>query len=257
MEFKGKSVLITGSTRHTGRGVAALFLEQGAGVFINGRSVEDVDRTVKELERGAPGRAFAAPGDIADPAQVDRMFRGMEEAGRPVDVLVNNACHLGLGHGFLDMPPDFLDEVLAVNLKGLFLCSQRAAAGMAQRNGGAIVNIGSVTAARAIRGRFAYITSKGGIEAATRAMALELGPLGIRVNCVIPGYIHTTRWDNLDPETLAVRRANLPLGQEAEYLDIAQAVLFLAGDRAGNVTGANLVVDGGGLIQAAPKELDI
>ena len=257
MDFKDKSVLVTGSTRHTGQGIARMFMEQGAYVFVNGRKTEDVAAAVRELDRTAPGRAFAAPGDISNPAQVSAMFQAMDKAGKPIDILVNNACNLGLGYGFLEMPPERFDAVIRVNLKGMFLCSQAAARSMKPRGGGAIVNLGSVTATRAIRGRFAYIASKGGIEAATRAMALELGPLGIRVNCVIPGYIHTSRWDELDEEVLAIRRANLPLGLEARYEDVAGAVLYLAGGMAANVTGTTLVVDGGGLIQAAPEALDV
>lgn len=257
MNFKDKSVLVTGSTKHTGLGIARMFIERGALVFINGRKKEDVELAVNELDQAAPGRAYAAAGDISNPAQVGAMFEAMNQADKRIDILVNNACSLGLGYTFLEMPPEQFDSVIDVNLRGLFLCSQAAARIMKDRGGGVIVNVGSVTAARAIRGRFAYITSKGGIESATRAMALELGSLGIRVNCVIPGYIRTTRWDELDENTVAVRRANLPLGVEAKYEDVAGAVLYMASDMAANVTGANLVVDGGGLIQAAPEKFDV
>ena len=212
MDFKDKCVLITGSTKHTGLGIARMFIENGAYVFINGRKNEDVELAITELDQVQPGQAFAAAGDISNPADVTAMFDAMDQAGKTVDILVNNACNLGLGYSFLELPPEQFDSVINVNLKGLFLCSQAAAKSMKARGGGVIVNVGSVTATRAIRGRFAYITSKGGIESATRSMALELGPLGIRVNCVIPGYIHTTRWDELDEDILAIRRANLPLG---------------------------------------------
>jgi NAD(P)-dependent dehydrogenase (short-subunit alcohol dehydrogenase family) len=257
MDFKDKSVLVTGSTKHTGLGIARMFIERGAFVFINGRKDEDVQSAIKELDWIISGRAFAAPGDISKPSEVEAMFKAMDQVDRPIDILVNNACSLGLGYSFLDMPTDQFDRIIRVNLKGMFLCSQAAARRMKPRGRGAIVNVGSVTATRAIRGRFAYITSKGGIESATRAMALELGPLGIRVNCVLPGYIRTTRWDELDENTLAIRRANLPLGIEASYEDVAGAVLYLSSELAGNLTGAQLVVDGGGLIQAAPEKLDV
>ena len=257
MNFNEMSVLVTGSTKHTGLGIARMFIENGAYVFINGRKNEDVESAVKELDKVAPGRAYAARGDISNPVDVEAMFESMDKANKPIDVLVNNACNLGLGYSFLDMPAEHFDSVIRVNLRGLFLCSQAAARRMKARGGGAIVNIGSVTATRAIRGRFAYITSKGGIESATRALALELGSLGIRVNCVLPGYIHTTRWDELDAATLDIRRANLPLGIEAKYEDIAGAVLYLASKLSANITGATLVVDGGGLIQASPEKLDV
>ena len=106
-------------------------------------------------------------------------------------MLVNNACHLGLGHRFLDMPIEFFDEVLAVNLRGYALCAQYAARQMVARGGGAIVNIGSNTADRALADRAAYIASKGGVESLTRAIAVELAEYKIRVNCVVPGlHLH-------------------------------------------------------------------
>lgn len=257
MLFKDKSVLITGSTRNTGLEIARMFVEEGAFVFVNGRQAEDVDKAVAELNCSVPNRALSAVGDISKPLEVEAIYETIRKEKKPIEILINNACHLGLGHSFLDTPLELFESVIDVNLKGLFLCSQIAAQTMVEEKGGSIINIGSVTASRAIRGRFAYIASKGGIESATRSMALELAPFNIRVNCVVPGHIHTSRWDNLDDKTLSIRRASVPLGVEAFYDDVANAVKYLASDLSKNITGTRLVVDGGWSIQASPEDLDV
>jgi len=146
------------------------------------------------------------------------------------------------------------DAVIGVKLRGLFLCSQGAARLMVSKGGGAIVNIGSNTAVRAIRHRTAYITTKGGIDAATRSLALDLAPHNIRVNCIVAGYIHTSRWDALPQATLQRRRSYIPLGLEAEGTDIARAVVFLASEASRRITGASLVIDAGAGLQLLSLE---
>jgi NAD(P)-dependent dehydrogenase (short-subunit alcohol dehydrogenase family) len=127
---------------------------------------------------------------------------------------------------------------------------------MVKQGSGAIVCIGSNTAERAIRDRTAYVASKGAIDALVRAMAVELGPQGIRVNCVVAGYINTDRWDVLDPKIAERRRANIPLGQEAHGKDIADVVMFMASDKASKINGARLMVDGGCTVQLFPTDCD-
>ena len=128
---------------------------------------------------------------------------------------------------------------------------------MIAQGGGVIVNVGSNVSTRAIRKRAAYCASKGGVDALTRAMAVDLGKYGIRVNTVAPGYIHTERWDKLPEQDVQRRRANIPLGKEASGDDIADAVLFLASDQAANIHGARLVVDGGCSAQHMPFNSDL
>ncbi len=255
--FHGKNVLVTGSARNTGLGIAKVFGRNGATVFINGTSADRVQQTVDALNRDANAdgeRYLAAAANVAREEDVASTFARIEEQVGGLDVLVNNACHLGLGHRFLDMPIAFFDEVLAVNLRGYVLCAQYAARQMVGRGGGAIVNIGSNTAGRALDDRAAYIASKGGVESLTRAIALELAEHKIRVNCVIPGYIYTERWDTL-PEEIKLRRwKNVPLGKESSPEDIGQAVAFLASANAGNITGSSLLVSGGMDIQLLPPD---
>lgn len=258
--FHGKNVLVTGSARNTGYGIAKVFGTYGATVFINGQSAERVERAVEALDREATAegeRYLPAPMNVASEQAVADTFAQIAEQVGGLDVLVNNACHLGLGHKFLDMPISFFDEVLAVNLRGYTLCAQHAARQMIERGGGAIVNIGSNTAGRAMADRSAYIASKGGVESLTRAIALELAEYQIRVNCVIPGYIYTERWDTLPEEIKQRRWKNVPLGKESSPADIGEAAAFLASSKAGNITGSSLAVSGGIDVQMLPPDIAV
>ena len=253
MDFTGKTVLVTGSSRHTGMGIARAFLKAGARVGINSSSRENVTRAIRELEAEGLGNTVDAAGNIADEIQVEAMF---ERLGR-VDLLVNNACHLGIGHGFLEMPAAFWDEVMGVNARGYFLCSRAAALRMRPRGGGCIVNITSTCSMHALRNRAAYCASKGAVDALTRCMAVELIPYNIRVNAIALGYVHTTRWESLPETAAARRRANIPSGREVEYDDVAASIMFLAGPGAGNIVGEVITLDGGVEAQLYPKDCEI
>ncbi len=255
--FKGKNVLVTGSARNTGLGIAKVFGSYGATVFVHGRSAEQVEEIAQALSRNASTereRYLPIAADVADENDVARAFAFIEAQVGGLDVLVNNACHLGLGYSFLDMPIAFFDEVLGVNLRGYALCAQYAARQMVVRGGGAIVNIGSNTAERALRDRAAYIISKGGVNSLTRAIAVELAEYQIRVNFVVPGYIYTERWDALPEETKQRRWQNVPLGKESSPEEIGEAAAFLASSKAGNITGSSLLVSGGIDIQLVPPD---
>ena len=257
MRFKNKVVLVTGAGQNTGLGIAAAFAGEGATVFLNDKSVENVDRAVRELRRRGLRRLVGCPADISVAADVGAMFRQIVSKAKRLDVLVNNAAHLGVGPDFLQTPIDFFEAVVRVNLLGTVHVSQQAARLMKRNGGGAIVNIGSNVSTRAIRNRAAYVASKGGVEALTLALAVELGRHGIRVNTVSPGYIHSDRWATLAKGVARRRRANVPLGREATPEDIAQAVMFLASAQAANVTGTRLLVDGGCSAQHLPQDIDV
>ncbi len=255
MRFKDKVVLVTGAMRNTGLAIAEAFAREGAVVALNGRKTEDVIREAKRLSDSYGATVIEVPADISCPDQVDAMFAKIEKECGRLDVLVNNAIIQGVGYSLVDTPLSLLEEVFRINVFGTFHCSQCAARMMLKKGAGAIVNIGSNTAERAIRNRTAYIASKGAINSLTRAMALELGPKGIRVNCVVAGYINTDRWKKLTTEAVR-RRANIPLGKEADGSDIAEAVLFLASENAARINGAGLVVDGGISVQLVPPDCD-
>lgn len=257
--FERKNVLVTGSTRNTGWGIARVFGRYGATVFVNGRAEADVHRAIESLRadpEAARGDFLPAAGDLARDDQTSAIFDAIADRGG-IDVLVNNACHLGLGHSFLEMPMRFFDEVIGVNLRSYCLCMQLAARQMLDKAAGAIVSIGSNTTHHTIRDRAAYIASKGGVEALTRAAALELAEHKIRVNCVIAGYIHTERWNTLDETVKQRRRRNVPLGKESTGEDIGEAAAFLASERARNITGECLTVSGGIDIQMVPPDCEM
>ncbi len=255
--FQGKVVVITGTSRNTGVAIARLFIREGATVYVCSSSAESTAKGAAELEAQGFKGFFQAPTDISDIAQVRSLFdRVVAEQGR-VDILVNNACDQGIGKPFVEMEPDYFLKVIRTNLLGTFQMCQAAAKQMLkQESRGVIVNVGSNVSTRAIRNRTAYVSSKGGIDALTRSISLDLGPLGIRVNEVAPGYIYTDRWDRLDEKTRSRRRLNCPLRHEATGDDIANVVAFLASPDSGNMTGERIVVDAGCSCQHMPEDVD-
>lgn len=258
MRFQDKVVLVTGASRNTGVGIAALFLREGGKVCICGSTPESTAQGGRLLrEQGLDG-FLETPADISDATQVQAMFAKIREAHGRIDILVNNACNQGIGPAFEDMEPDYFLSVIKTNLLGTFQVSQAAVKMMLQQESrGVIVNLGSNVSMRAIRKRCAYVASKGGIDALTRAMAVDLGPKGIRVNMVAPGYIFTDRWEKISDQTRARRRLNCPLGIEAKADDVAQAVAFLASDASRNICGERLVVDAGCSAQHMPVDVDM
>lgn len=258
MRFKDKVVLITGAGRNTGVGIAELFIREGAKVCINDRTPESTNHGAKILKEKGLSGFFEIPGDISDTQQVDTMFEKMLAKFGSIDILVNNACDQGIGQIFEEMSPNDFLKVMNTNLFGTFQVSLQAARIMLkQASRGVIINMGSNVSMRAIHNRTAYVASKAGIEALSRSMAVDLGPKGIRVNVVAPGYIHTDRWKTLSPTASLRRRLNIPLGVEATMDDIAQAVAFLASDAAKNICGERLVVDGGCSAQHLPIDVDV
>jgi NAD(P)-dependent dehydrogenase (short-subunit alcohol dehydrogenase family) len=257
MRFDRKTVLVTGAGKNTGLGIAARFAADGATVFLNDSTAEGAARAAARLHRRGWKRVIAAPADIGDAAAVEAMFRAIRRRTQRLDVLVNNAAHLGVGPDFLAADLAFFESVVRVNLLGTFHVSLLAARWMKRTGGGAIVHIGSSVSTRAIHKRAAYLASKGGVDALTLAMAVDLAPHRIRVNTVAPGYIRTDRWAKLAAAHVKRRRDNVPLGREATAEDIAEAAMFLASDAAANITGARLVVDGGCSAQHMPKDVDV
>ena len=256
MKFKDKVVLVTGANRNTGLAIAEAFAREGAVVWLNGRKPDEVAREADRLRKTFGATVIEAPADIAVQEEVDALFASIRETSGRLDVLVNNAVIQGVGHALVDTPRALLEDVFRVNVYGAYACAQGAARLMVAQKSGAIVNIGSNTAERAILNRTAYVASKAAIDGLSRAMAVELGPHGIRVNEVIAGYIRTERWDVLAEGVEDRRHANIPLRAEASGADIADAVLFLTSDAAARINGARLVVDGGSLAQLYPADCD-
>ena len=248
MSLQDKVVIITGAGHGIGRAVAERFGAAGARVVVN-----DLDpERAKEVSSGIV-RSVAVPADVSSKAQVDHLFDAALELFGTVDVLVNNAGLIYADRHFLDGDEAWWDKVQGVNLKGAFLCSHRAAHIMVRKGGGCIINFSSGGATRAHRGNVAYDASKGGLEAMTRAMALDLAPYGIRVNAVVPGFIRTY---DLSDEAAVERGKSVPLGRMGMPEDLAGPTLFLATDDARYMTGTCLVVDGGVLVQQRSTPVD-
>ena len=259
-KFDGKVVLVTGGNRNTGLDIVEKFVREGAKVFMCGSSTSSTVSGAEALKARGVNGVTSVPCDISDAAQVKTLFDTVErEAGR-LDILVNNAANQGLGHGGpLEMKPEMLNDVLKTNVVGGFQVTQTACNRffMKQESRGVVVFLSSNTAMRAIRNRTAYCSSKGAINSMVRALALDLAPLGIRVNCCAPGYIHTERWNTLDPEKAARRRLNCPLRKEAKGSDIANVVAFLASDDSANMTGEIVTCDAGCSCQHMPEDVDV
>ena len=258
--FDGKVVLVTGGNRNTGLDLVEKFSREGAKVFMCGSSEASTAKGAEELKaRGLEG-IISQTCDISDLGQVTALFDTIErEAGR-LDILVNNAANQGLGHGGpLEMDPAKFHDVFNVNVIGGFQVTQMACNRffMKQESRGVVVFLSSNTAMRAIRHRTAYCASKGAINSMVRALALDLAPLGIRVNCCAPGYIYTERWDTLDPAKAARRRLNCPLRKEASGKDIANVVAFLASSDSANMAGEIVTCDAGCSCQHMPEDVDV
>ncbi len=250
MEFKDKVVLITGGGTGIGKKAAQRFFEEGAKVVINGRRKEVIESTALEIDPSGQHVAALA-GDIGVRETASRMVQtALERFGR-VDVLVNNAG-IFRPTPFLDYSEQDLDANLGAILKGTFFASQAVIPSMQKSGGGAIVNVGSMWALQAVGATpsSAYSVAKAGVHALTRNTAIEFAKDKIRVNTIAPAVVETPVYGTfLTPEqvkqVLPSFNAFHPLGRNGQPQDIAEAILFLASDRASWITGTLLSVDGG------------
>lgn len=247
MRLEGKVAIVTGGASGIGAGVVRRFIAEGAKVAIADIHDANANQLVNEMT-DAGGEAIYVKTDVSKRNAVVALFETTIAKFGQVDILVNNAAYVHQSDAitnFLDYTDAAWEITLAVNLSGLFYCSQEAARHMAKhRQGGSIINISSGGASRAHRHMFGYDTTKGGVEAATRAMALDLAGINIRVNSVIPG---NTKVDNgtVVGGTPTPPSEVIPLPRQGTPEDIAGAVTFLASDDATYITGSRIFVDGG------------
>ena len=244
LPLESKTALVTGGSKGVGKGIALELARVGADVAVNYHSDRaGAEATVAEIS--AMGRrAFAVQADVACSAEVDRMFAEVAERFGKLDILVNNAG-MQVWKPLLELEESDWDRVIATNLKGCFLCTQRAGRSMRQSGGGRIINIGSGCNKVPFPNLVSYTASKGGIEMFTREAAIELGRYGIAVNCVAPGAIEIERTRHEGGDFAGIWSALSPLGRVGVPLDVAQAVAFFAGEGASYITGQTLWVDGG------------
>ena len=239
--LRNKVAVVTGAGTGIGRAIALRFGAEGASVVVNDINAASAADTAQAIV-AAGGSAIGVTADVADKAQVDQLFDATLDRFKTIDVLVNNASLTDTMRHFLDADEQWWDQILAANLKSAFLCALRAAQVMVRRRQGSIINMSSGGASRAHRGNAAYDAAKGGVEALTRALALDLGPYGVRVNALVPGSINSR---GMDEDTLRERGMTMPLGRVGDVNEMAGPAVFLASDDASYVTGHLLVVDGG------------
>jgi NAD(P)-dependent dehydrogenase (short-subunit alcohol dehydrogenase family) len=258
-EFQGRAVLVTGGAQGIGRGIVEAFVREGAMV-----GIADIDAAAAEdlaalLAKG-PGRAIATAGDVSQAADAQRMVAETVAAFGRLDVLVNNAGIQPIDWYFRleDTPEEVWDRILGVNLKSVYLMSKYAIPEIRKAGRGAIVNMASVQGLQSMPGVPSYAASKGGMLSLTRNMALDYAAENIRVVAICPGTIDSqmvgiaARAEGGDEEGNVRRYGSFhPLGRIGQPEDIAQAVLFLASDRASFITGEYLTVDGGFMAQGA------
>lgn len=251
--LNNKIVMVTGAAGGIGRSIATRFAGAGAKVVVNDVNAEAADAVTAAIN-DAGGTAMSAVADVSNGEQVASMVDAtMAEHGR-IDVLVNNAGLVSPMLHFFEADEAWWRKIIDVNLTGHFIVSHPVARIMAKQGGGNIINMSSGGATRAHRAFTAYDATKGGIEALTRAMALDLGPYNIRVNALMPGSIDTS---GLDLEARKLRGENVPLGRIGEPIDMTGAALFLASDDAAYITGDIIKVDGGMLAQQRSATVDI
>ena len=241
-------MLVTGGSRGIGFGIANAYIAAGARVAINGRTEESVAAAIEKL--GGGDNLFSAPGDIGTVAGCKLAVKTAVDALGGLDILVNSA---GIGHGrpIADCDEEMWDRHVDVNLKGTFFTC-RAAIPELKKSKGNILNIGSDAGLMGCPGIVVYCASKAGVVNMTKAMAIEIAPDNIRVNCICPGYVDTDmiRRGHIeikdDPAAAEERMTNYaPIKRLGLPADIAEGVLYLTSDRASFVTGSSLSIDGG------------
>jgi 3-oxoacyl-[acyl-carrier protein] reductase len=238
MRFQDKVVVVTGASRGIGREIAGAFGREGAKVACVATTLEGADKVAAEVG----GEGYAC--DVSSPEQVEQVFsRIVEEMGTP-SVLVNNAG-IARDNLMMRLKEDDWDRVLDVNLKGAFLCIKAVSRVMMKARYGRIVNLSSVVGLHGAAGQTNYAASKAGLVGLTMAVAKELGSRNITCNAVAPGFIETEMTEGLPPDFKEQAIKQAPAGRLGTPSDIAPAILFLASEEAGYITGQTLTIDGG------------
>ena len=242
--LEGKGAIVTGAAHGIGRAIAACFAAHGAHV-----TVADVDRTAGEAVvadiGAAGGRAVFCPTDVSSPDDVARMVATAAAAAGRIDVLCNNAAHLGEFHAVLDSTPEEWDRCIQVALLGTHHCSREVLPHMLANGGGSIVNIVSIQAMVGCPTSVAYTTTKAGLLGYTLSAAYDYGPRNVRVNALCPGPIQTRISPRPGDAAYDWQCAQTMLGRVGTVEEVATAALFLASDESSYVTGAVIPVDGG------------
>ncbi|NNC92914.1 MAG: glucose 1-dehydrogenase [Acidimicrobiia bacterium] len=250
-DLRGRVAIVTGAAKGIGQGIARRLAAEGMRVVAGDKDGESLMATTNELRSGG-GTVEPFHGDLSHDEGIDRLFDRTLDTFGTVDVLVNNAADLHRSR-LLDEHSELLELQLATNIRGPYLCSQRAAAIMREAGGGSIIHISSVGAVRAHHRGFPYDVTKGAVNAMTLAMAVDLGEYGIRVNAIGPGVTRTYLTEAMtSPAARRATEQGIPLRRSGTLADIGAMVAFLASSEASYVTGQVIYVDGGITAQLSP-----
>lgn len=239
----GKVALVTGASRGLGRAIAQAFAAQGAFVFVHYQKGEQEARETLAALQKAGGEGALVCFDVRDAGAVRQSITALQEE-RPIDILVNNAgiCR---DQFFMLMEDDDWEDVFAVNVTGMYHCTQAVVHGMLRRRQGVILQVASVAGMHASPGQSNYAASKGALLSFSKTLAAELGPKGIRVNALVPGLLNAGMAARMNQRIARQKKEQIPLRRFGEAEEVARAAVFLASDDASYIVGATLVVDGG------------
>ena len=239
-EWDGKVALVTGGSRGIGRAIASALAERGVSVVLTGRNQETARAAAEELGAAASGIAM----DVSDRAAVDTAIKSVLEKRGHLDILVNNAG-ITRDNLLMRMKPEDWDTVIATNLNGLYYCSKAVLRPMIRQRSGRIINMSSVVGLMGNAGQVNYAASKAAMLGFTKSLAREVASRNVTVNAVAPGYIETDMTRALPSDATDALREAIPMHRIGQPSEVANAVLYLASEGAGYVTGQVLQVNGG------------
>jgi len=245
---EGRVAIVTGGGRGIGRAVAMRLANEGADVAISYRSNNETAESAAEEMRAAGVRCEIFKGDVASAGDVEALIKGVTEAFGRIDILVNNAG-LTRDNLMMRMKEEEFDDVIGTNLKGTYLCTKAVLRPMIRARWGRIVNVSSVVGLVGNAGQANYAASKAGINGFTKSVAREVAQRGITANVVAPGYVETELTGILPEKVKDQIRDQVPAGRFGDAEEVAEVVVFLAGEGAGYVTGQTVAVDGGMTMQ--------
>lgn len=246
-DLRGKAALVTGASSGIGWATAVALGSHGVRVAVHYfRNQTGADGAMERIQ-SAGGEAFALPADVRDAAEVRRLVQEVEDRFGGIDILVNNAGSLVARQKILELTEERWDEVMNLNLKSAYLCSQAAVKGMMTRRTGAVINVASIAGRNGGGpGAIAYATAKGGLITFTKALAKEMASYGVRVNAVAPGVVWTPFHEVFSTEeSLAAFRKATPLGRLGKPDEVAEAIVYLASERASFLAGETVEINGG------------
>ena len=250
MQFRGQVALITGASSGIGRATAEAMAREGARVGVNYCKNQAGAEQTAESIRKAGGEALVVRADVTHAAEVLAMVDAVRKEWGRIDILVNNAGDLIARHSLTDMTEEYWDQIMALNLKSVFLCVRAVWQEMAERKTGCIINVSSIAGRNGGGpGAAAYAAAKGGLLTYTKGLAKELAPHGVRVNGIAPGVIATPYHERYSPGEVFQRFiASIPLGRAGTSEEIADVIVFLASPAARYITGETIEVNGGMLM---------